>query len=264
MRVLGLTLLSVACFSQTSPTPDEAARTILDRNCAGCHGATQMSGLDLRQREAALKGGSRGPAIVPGKPAESLLFKALLRDGDVKMPPGKKGLDPADIDTIRAWIERGANWTAAKSNAEPSWWSFKKLKRPDVPKLATAATPVDAFILAKLAGKNLRPVPLADRRTLDGGAGGGGGNRNGRDHNPYGFSVWLAGGGIKGGKTIGATDEIGLMATENKVTMHDLHATLLSLLGMDHKRLTFPFQGREFRLTDVGGDGNFVTCLTND
>ena len=75
----------------------------------------------------------------------------------------------------------------------------------------------------------------------------------GRDHNPYGFAVWLAGGGVKGGKIIGATDDIGLHAAEDKVHVHDLHATLLSLLGIDHQRLTYFFQGRDFRLTDVGG-----------
>ncbi|MDQ6700935.1 MAG: DUF1501 domain-containing protein, partial [Acidobacteriota bacterium] len=87
------------------------------------------------------------------------------------------------------------------------------------------------------------------------------GNRNGRDHNPYGFSVWMAGGGIRGGKVIGATDEIGLNATEDKVGMHDLHGTLLGLLGMDHKKLTYFFQGRDFRLTDVGGENNLAARL---
>ena len=87
------------------------------------------------------------------------------------------------------------------------------------------------------------------------------GNRNGRDHNPYGFSVWMAGGGIRGGKVIGATDEIGLNATEDKVSMHDLHGTLLGLLGLEHKKLTYFFQGRDFRLTDVGGENNLAARL---
>ena len=95
------------------------------------------------------------------------------------------------------------------------------------------------------------------------GAEGGGGNRNGRDHNPYGFSVWLAGGGVRGGKVIGATDEIGLRAVEDQVHMHDLHATILTLLGLDHKRLTYLFQGRDFRLTDVGGENNLAARLAS-
>jgi hypothetical protein len=77
--------------------------------------------------------------------------------------------------------------------------------------------------------------------------------RDGRDHHPEGFTIWLAGGGVKGGTVYGATDELGMYAVENVVTMHDLHATILYLLGLDHERLTFRFSGRDFRLTDVHG-----------
>jgi hypothetical protein len=77
--------------------------------------------------------------------------------------------------------------------------------------------------------------------------------RDGRDHHPEGFTVWLAGGGTKGGTAIGATDELGMHAVENVCTMHDLHATILHLLGIDHERLTFRTSGRDFRLTDVHG-----------
>jgi hypothetical protein len=75
----------------------------------------------------------------------------------------------------------------------------------------------------------------------------------GRDHNPYGFTIWLAGGGVKGGKVIGSTDELGLRAADDKIHLHDLHATILALLGLDHTRLTYPYLGRDFRLTDVAG-----------
>ena len=77
---------------------------------------------------------------------------------------------------------------------------------------------------------------------------------DGRDHNPFGFTLWLAGGGVKGGTIYGATDEYGYFAVENKVHIHDLHATILHLLGLDHKRLTFHFSGRDMRLTDVYGE----------
>jgi hypothetical protein len=82
---------------------------------------------------------------------------------------------------------------------------------------------------------------------------------DGRDHNPYGFTVWLAGGGIKGGTIFGATDDYGYHAVENKVEIHDLHATMLHLLGVDHKRLTHRFGGRDMRLTDVHGE--IVTAI---
>jgi len=76
----------------------------------------------------------------------------------------------------------------------------------------------------------------------------------GRDHNPWGYTVWFAGGGVKGGVTHGATDAIGLRAVENKVHVHDLHATILHLLGLDHELLTFFHNGRDERLTDVAGN----------
>lgn len=76
---------------------------------------------------------------------------------------------------------------------------------------------------------------------------------NGRDHNHYGFSMWLAGGGVRGGTVYGATDEFGFAAVEKKLHVHDLHATLLNLLGFDHEKLTYRYAGRDFRLTDVHG-----------
>jgi hypothetical protein len=75
----------------------------------------------------------------------------------------------------------------------------------------------------------------------------------GRDHNPFGFTMWLAGGGVKRGTVYGSTDEYGYFAVDNKVHVHDLHATVLHLLGLDHTKLTFQFSGREMRLTDVHG-----------
>lgn len=76
---------------------------------------------------------------------------------------------------------------------------------------------------------------------------------NGRDHNPYGFSIWLAGGGTKGGMVYGATDDFGFKAVENPVHVHDIHATMLYLLGLNHEKLTYRYSGRDFRLTDVAG-----------
>jgi hypothetical protein len=80
------------------------------------------------------------------------------------------------------------------------------------------------------------------------------GKMNGRDHNHYGFTMWMAGGGVKGGTVYGSTDEFGFKAEENPVHVHDLHATILHLLGFDHTKLTFRHAGRDFRLTDVHGN----------
>ena len=76
----------------------------------------------------------------------------------------------------------------------------------------------------------------------------------GRDHDHYGYTVWMAGGGVKPGFSYGATDSFGLSAVENRVHVHDLHATILHLMGLDHEKLTYRYSGRDFRLTDVAGE----------
>lgn len=84
----------------------------------------------------------------------------------------------------------------------------------------------------------------------------------GRDHSPYGFTTWLAGGGVKGGQVIGATDDFGFRAVDDKVHVHDLHATILSLLGLNHEQLNYLFEGRRRRLTDVGGENDLADRLS--
>jgi hypothetical protein len=84
---------------------------------------------------------------------------------------------------------------------------------------------------------------------------------NGRDHHPYGFSMWMAGGGVKGGRILGSTDEFGVQAAEMRVDAHDVNATILKLMGIDHKKLTYLYQGRDMRLTDVKGDNEFTSKL---
>jgi arylsulfatase A-like enzyme len=92
-------------------------------------------------------------------------------------------------------------------------------------------------------------TPTVERPT----AGANAGKINGRDHNHHGYSIWMAGGGSKGGYVHGATDEFGFQAVENKVHVHDLQATIMHLLGFDHEKLTYRHAGRDFRLTDVHG-----------
>ena len=110
-----------------------------------------------------------------------------------------------------------------------------------------------AGLLADLKARGL----LADTLVIWGGEFGrtptSEGGQDGRDHHPHGFTMWLAGGGVRGGMTYGATDEYGWDAVENRVHVHDLHATILHLVGLDHTRLTYRFAGRDYRLTDVSG-----------
>jgi uncharacterized protein (DUF1501 family) len=84
-------------------------------------------------------------------------------------------------------------------------------------------------------------------------AGANAGKINGRDHNHHGYSIWMAGGGVKGGMTFGATDDFGFQAVDKKVHVHDLQATMMHLLGFDHERLTYRHAGRDYRLTDIHG-----------
>jgi cytochrome c553 len=141
---------------------------VIEKYCTGCHGVSKMSGLDLRTRETALKGGTRGPAIVPGHAADSLLVKAISGAAQPKMPPGKDTLSAEDIAAVRDWINKGADWSGGKAR-QSAWWAFQKPVKPAVPKVKNTAwvrTPVDAFILEKLEEKGLQPAPPASKLTL--------------------------------------------------------------------------------------------------
>ena len=162
--------ISSPLFSQTKTNPEEAFRKILEERCLACHGSAQMSGLDLRLRETMLKGGKRGPALVPGDARKSLIYQVVTGTGELKMPLGKEALAAADIEAIRAWIEAGAPWAQASSAvSQPSWWAFRTPTRPELPKVKRedwVRNPIDAFILSKLEEKKLSPTPPADRRTF--------------------------------------------------------------------------------------------------
>jgi uncharacterized protein (DUF1501 family) len=126
-------------------------------------------------------------------------------------------------------------------------------------RITTKAREIDQPLAALLADLKLRGL-LDSTLVIWGGEFGrkptrdrNGGDNPGRDHNAKAFSLWLAGGGIKGGLVHGATDELGAAAVTDKVHVHDLHATVLHCLGFDHRRLTYRHNGRDFRLTDVAG-----------
>ena len=140
-----------------------AAMNIIATRCRGCHNdQVRSSSLALTSAANLLKGGTRGPAIIPGQPDQSLLLK-LVSSGPPRMPLNGTPLSAAEIETIRQWIAQGAVWT----DPEP-WWSLKPLAKPSVPVTQStwAKTPIDSFILAKLQEKSLTASNEADRRTL--------------------------------------------------------------------------------------------------
>ncbi len=152
----------------------------------------------------------------------------------------------------RRLAERGVRFTQVYyGNGQP--WDTHNDHHNAVRKLAADIDRPMAALLADLKQRGL----LEDTLVVWGGEFGRtptSENGTGRDHNHYGFSMWLAGGGVKGGQTYGETDEFGFRAAVDPVHIHDLHATLLHLLGFDHTRLTYRYAGRDFRLTDVAGN----------
>ncbi|MCC7420799.1 MAG: DUF1501 domain-containing protein [Planctomycetaceae bacterium] len=153
----------------------------------------------------------------------------------------------------RRLIERGVRFVQVWSGAGQPWDNHDNIATAHK-KLADEWDPAIATFLADLKQRGLFDetlvlwggefgrTPVAEFPAL-----------SGRDHNHYGFTCWLAGGGVKGGTVYGATDEFGFRAVEKPVPVHDLHATMLHLLGFDHERLTYRYAGRDFRLTDVHG-----------
>jgi uncharacterized protein (DUF1501 family) len=151
----------------------------------------------------------------------------------------------------RRLVERGVRVVQLYYDAKENWDSHESTDHH-----AGCARRVDQPIAALLTDLKRRGL-LEDTLVLWGGEFGrtptAEGNGTGRDHNHYGFSVWLAGGGVRGGLAYGATDEFGFAAVDKRVHVHDLHATILHLMGLDHERLVYRYSGRDFRLTDVEG-----------
>jgi hypothetical protein len=154
----------------------------------------------------------------------------------------------------RRFIEKGVRFVQASHAFK--WDSHQDLERDHKRNAAEVDQPI-AALLRDLKQRGL----LKDTLVMLGGEFGrtptaqmGNAKSFGRDHNPRGYSMWLAGGGVKGGFSFGATDDYGFQAVENPVHVHDLHATILYLLGFDHEKLTFRHAGRDFRLTDIYGN----------
>jgi hypothetical protein len=169
----------------------------------------------------------------------------------------------------RRLVERGVRFVQLWSGSTTGggdWDGHAQCDKGIVSMAGKVDKPI-AGLLADLEARGLLDSTLVvwggefGRTPTSDGSANGGGDSQGRDHNPYGFTMWMAGGGVRGGKVIGSTDEIGLRAVESPIHVHDLHATMLSLMGLDHEKLTYHFQGRDFRLTDVAGKTDLVSRL---
>ncbi len=170
------------------------------------------------------------------------------------------GVQARQILIARRLLERGVRFVQVWHGAGQPWDSHDDIEINH----RRLARECDQAIWALLADLKQRGM-LDDTLVIWGGEfgrtptvelptpGANAGKINGRDHNHHGFSMWLAGGGVKGGTIVGNTDEFGFAAQDNKVHVHDLHATMLELLGFDHEKLTYRYAGRDFRLTDVHG-----------
>ena len=167
--MIGVLLFATSAAAQSL---EPEATELIRKNCLACHDASaRMGGLNLESREAALKGGVSGPAIVPGD-ARASLAAQKVRDG--KMPAGNP-LPPASRDLFARWIDAGAPWTGnlavARKRAGKSWWSLQPLRKiepPDLPRIPDewSHTVIDRYVFAGLAAKGLKPSPPADRRTI--------------------------------------------------------------------------------------------------
>ena len=170
------------------------------------------------------------------------------------------GEQARSILLARRLVERGVRFVQVSHAPVQPWDSHDNLEKEHRRLAGQIDQPIAALIadLKRLGlfdstliiwGGEFGRTPVVEMPTPGSNAG----LVNGRDHNHWGFTVWMAGGGVKGGMTYGATDEFGFAAVENKVHVHDLHATILHLLGFDHEKFTYRYAGRDFRLTDVKG-----------
>ncbi len=217
--------------------------------------------LQLNRRHAAIRGGD--PELETRIESFELAYRMqseALDSFDVAGEPKHileaygDGTHGRQLLMTRRLLERGVRFVQVWSGAGQPWDNHNDIEQNHRDLAAGWDQPIAAFLddlkqrglfdsTLVLWGGEFGRTPVAERPAL-----------NGRDHNHYGFTCWLAGGGIRGGIAHGATDEFGFQAVENPVSVHDLHATMLHQLGFDHERLTYRYAGRDFRLTDVEGN----------
>jgi hypothetical protein len=187
MAMRKLTALALVCAIRCLGEPgaveffETRVRPVLANKCYSCHTASKLGGLRLDSRAAILEGGKSGPAVIPGKPSESLLIRAVRHaDEKLKMPMAGEKLSPAEVEDLAHWIQSGASWPETRAAApvkkgfaispeQRAFWSFQPLRKPARPAVGNASwvkSPIDSFILAKLESQGLKPVKPASKRVL--------------------------------------------------------------------------------------------------
>src|SRR5712692_7675356 len=166
--------------SESNEFFEHRVRPLLTKNCFACHTDTRMGNLQLDSREHALKGGNSGPALVPGKPEESLIIQAVRRTHErFKMPPPPQGkLSDEEVSDLTAWVKAGAIWPDNTGNplapateyvitpAQKSFWAFQPVRKPGIPAVRDRAwpkSPFDYFIRSKLEEQGLAPAKPAEK-----------------------------------------------------------------------------------------------------
>lgn len=220
----------------------------------------------LRRINAAHLAGRADPRLEARIQSFELAFRMQMEAADafdVSKEPAHvrrmygEGLHGRQTLIARRLLERGVRMVQLWHGAGQPWDNHDNIEKNHRKLSAEIDQPI-AALLTDLKQRGM----LEDTLVLWGGEFGrtptvemsGTQSKLGRDHNHYGYSVWMAGGGVKGGTVLGATDEFGFAAQQDPVSVHDLHATMLHLLGIDHEELTYRYAGRDFRLTDVHGD----------
>ena len=257
-------------FQGTFVDPQHREVEKLIENIRSPHATTAMQRrqIDLLREMNGAYGRARGgdPRLESRLESFELAFRMQLEATDAF----DLGQEPAPIRAMygdhvhgrqtliaRRLLERGVRFVQLWHGAGQPWDHHDNIEA----NIRKNSSEIDGPIAALLTDLKQRGM-LEDTLILWGGEfgrtpsvelGDGGKSKLGRDHNHYGFSVWLAGGGVRGGIAYGATDEFGFRAIENRASVHDLHATMLHLLGFDHEQLTYRHAGRDFRLTDVSG-----------
>jgi len=210
--------------------------------------------LELRQRDAQLEARIQSFELAYRMQSEAANAFDIGKEPPAMRDAYGSGTPGRQLLITRRLLERGVRCIQVWSGAGQPWDNHDNIEKEHRRLAQEWDQPIAAFLqdlkqrglldsTLVIWGGEFGRTPVAELPQL-----------SGRDHNHYGFSMWLAGGGVRGGYVHGATDEFGFAAVEKKVHVHDLHATILHLLGFDHERLTYRYAGRDFRLTDVHGN----------